>query len=37
LTSIEASASVEASGFIWSMNGQAKLPTPTTPAIPVAM
>ena len=36
-TSIVASASVEASGRIWSMNGQAKAAAPTTPAMPVAM
>ena len=35
-TSTEESASVEASGRIWSMNGQATAATPTTPAMPVA-
>ena len=36
-TSMEASASVEASGRIWSMNGQATAAAPTTPAMPVAI
>src|SRR5690606_369540 len=36
-TSTDAAASVEASGRIWSINGQASPPTPTTPAIPVAI
>ena len=35
-TSIEASANVEASGRIWSMNGHATAPAPTTAAMPVA-
>ena len=36
-TSIEASASVDASGRIWSMNGQANEAAPTAPAMPVTM
>ena len=35
-TSTEERASVEASGRIWSMNGQATAATPTAPAMPVA-
>ena len=36
-TSIEAMARVEASGFIWSINGHATAATPTAPTAPVAM
>ncbi len=36
-TSTCASASAAASGFIWSINGQATSAAPTTPAAPVAM
>ena len=36
-TSMDESASVEASGRIWSMNGQANAPAPTMPAMPVAI